>query len=454
MQDGSDSRNSRNKPRSVSQNDKEETKAHKGEMRFIDLFSLFEDLVADLDAGKVISIDSSLLLLIDALRRIDPKELVLPETFLDVMFKLFWQMSDSVPLVRLITGILSLVSNGGSYFLEMMSELKIIDVFEKALQTCGSSVIEDVLKITANFLSCDDHEDLQMGILQFLSFDVLVDLSRYVGSTQAAQMWVQVVKAMVEVVDLDEHATQNLLEIIKPVLEMYHEDSWLCVSYCEVLCELDLNEEMIRRNSLSSLVLRFLESDDERLVCAATRTIVKFTECGMFLHDFSFDVILSMLLRFETEKTYETVLWATATYIFHEPCYSDVMFLGLRMAGLFDRYDDMAYGVRMELVYFLALVIAEAKPHYIDSILRGPYLGIFLGAMDFSVSEKLTQALIAALQNLGQMISVDHERVQFVSELSQSLDNLEMIQSQIDSSAEPDLIRSLITEYPFLFGVD
>ena len=423
-------------------------------MRFIDLFSLFEDLVADLDAGKVSAIDSSLLSLIEVLRRIDPKELVLPETFLDVMFRLFWQMSGSVPVVRLITGILSLVSSGGSYFLETMTELKIIDLFDKALQTCGSSVIEDVLKITANFLSCDGHEDLQMGILLFLSFDILVDLSRYVRSTQAAHMWIQVVKAMVEVVDLDEHATQNLLEITRPVLEMYHEDSWLCVSYCEVLCELDVNREMIERNSLSSDVLRFLKSDDERLVCAAARAIVKFTECGVFLHDFSFEVILNILLRFETEKTYETVLWAAATYILHEPCYSDVMFLGLRLASLFDRYDDMPYAVRMELVYFLALVIAEAKPHYLDSILRGPYLGIFLGAMDFSVSEKLTQALIAALQNLGQMISVDHERVQFVSELSHSLDNLELIQSQIDSSAEADLIRSLMTEYPFLFGVD
>ena len=408
----------------------------KQDIRCMDVFFDFEALANDLETGG--AIDSALLKLIDTVHRIKPDDIVLPEPFFDVIFNLFWHVSDCPPLISLILELLATVSNGGFYFLTEMLDRQIFDVFSKAFEQCSSSVIDNVLKITANFLACDESEDIQMAALQFLSFEVLADLMRHVVCTQSAHLWLEVVQNMVECVDLDEESTETLLRMLHDILTRFHEDSWISAAYCRVLFSLELSPREI--SDLKDVVVRFLRSDDERLVCAVIPVIVKF---GILRDIFSLELVNDILARFETENSFKIVLDAALQCI---PTILDDVFLYNKLRA-FERWHELAFGVRMELLQFLSILISEARPPHIDSIISTPFLRLLLESMDFGVSDKLTKALFAALQNVGLRITANPDYVDQVRDIAQ-----EVVSQDVLSVDET--IQSIAKQYPFLFGFE
>lgn len=408
----------------------------KQDLRCMDVFFDFEALANDLETGG--AIDSALLKLIDTLHRVKPDDIVLPEPFFDVIFKLLWQVSDCAPLISLIFELLATVSNGGFYFLNEMLDRQILDVFTKSLEKCGSSVIDNILKITANFLTCDESEDIQMAALQFLSFDVLESLMRHVVCTQSAHLWLEVVQNMVECVDLDEESTETLLRMLHNILTRFREDSWISAAYCRVLFSLELSPREI--TTLKDVFMRFLRSDDERLVCAVIPVIVKF---GLLRDILSLELVNDILARFETENSFKLVLNAALQGI---PTILDDVFLFNKLS-VFERWHELAYGVRMELLRFLSILISGAQPQHVDSIISTPFLRLLLESMDFGSSDELTEALVAALQNVGFRISLQPDYVEQVRDMAQ-----EVVSQEVLSGDET--VQSIVRQYPFLFGFE
>lgn len=412
----------------------------------------FTNLEMLLNQGTTDNIDSHLLSLRTWLQERRYCEIALPDSFIDVIFKLFAETEDTA-VRRLSIQIIDIISRRGPAFLTPLLKSGVVSLTTMGLERwpADASISDSIVSIMNNFVECGSDEQIP----EFVSVcapAVVLSVCREAPSPKKVVQCLKCVVAMLNVDAFDEQGADVTIDTLVHVVDRHMSDPQVCALVCQVVRVLDAVDKTM---GLMDHVIAWFASDDCVLVREAALVIGHLASRDVFLGGINIEQCVTILERFPDSRLYEAVTWALGLYVAANEMTLNRLFgeqFAEKIAGLC--VGEISYACKAELVMFLCIACSLVKVDHLKYIMHGSVFPVIIKNLEMCRSEKMSAALFACLENIGtigERCIVDTR--DSIAEAVNGCFEITMLTPTDEEDGFAEHLAQIFRQYPFLFAV-